>query len=226
MLTIFQNKYSFNQVLVALFGVVTAVLFLAKPGDFWLQIMIGIWVSFLFYFVVTALPSYLHKQRQKDAFFAYYKQFKQDVIQELLQLVDYDEEDGFELTEKLLDTTEFRNFFRQPSPIRGQNYSHVLLNALADEDNQSAAERISESFRQLEREIDFLTRSLSIEDTTLLVRLRNLSRLMGDGRLDAEIDPNREDESRFVGALFEVFSGWNNISGETGDFIKKWVEEI
>jgi hypothetical protein len=202
------------------------VLFLAKPGDFWLQIIIGIWVSFLFYFVVTAFPSYLHKQRQKEAFFAYYKQFKQDVIQELLLLINYQGDDRQELEEKLLETTEFRKFFQQQSPIKGQTYTHVLLSALADEENQPLAERISESFRRLEREIDFLTRSLSIEDTTLLVRLRSLSRLMGDGRLDAEIDPDREDESMFVGALFELFSGWNIVSGETGDFITEWVREI
>jgi hypothetical protein len=225
MLTIFKEKYSFNQTLVALFGVVTAVLFLAKPGEFWLQIVIGIWVSFIFYFLVTAFPAYSHKQRQKNAFFAYYKQFKEDVIQELLLLINY-QDDDYELKEKLLETTEFRNFFQQQSPIAGQTYTHVLLNALANEENLDTSKRISESFRQLEREVDYLTRSLSIEDTTLLVQLRNLSRLMGDGRFDAEIDPNREDESRFVGALFEVFSGWNIVNGETGDFIRKWVEKI
>ena len=199
---------------------------MAKPGDFWLQIIVGIWVSFLFYFVVTAFPAYLHKQRQKRAFFSYYKQFKQDVIQELLLLINYQGDDRQELEEKLLETTEFRNFFQQPSPVEGQTYTHVLLNALADVDSHPNAERVSESFRQLEREIDFLTRSLSIEDTSLLVRLRSLSRLMGDGRLDADIDPNIEDESRFVNALFEVFSGWNSVSGETEDFIKEWVSKI
>lgn len=219
-------KTNFNQKLVFIFGVFTSVLFLAKPSEFWFEIIIGIWVSFLFYFMVTAFPAYLHKERQKMAFFVYYKEFKQDVILQLFHLINYQEDDRSELQDKLLDTKEFRDFFRQPSPIQGQNYTHVLLNAIAEPENQQFVERIAESFRALENEIDFLTRSLAIEDTSLLIRLRSLSRLMGDGRLNPEINAQREDESRFVGALFEVFSGWNNISGETGDFIKEWVGKI
>jgi hypothetical protein len=183
-------------------------------------------VSFLFYFVVTAFPAYLHKERQRSAFFAYYKEFKQDVILQLFHLINYQEDDKSELQDKLLDTREFRNFFRKSSPIQGQNYTDILLNALAEPGNRQFADRISDSFRALEKEIDFLTRSLSIEDTSLLIKLRTLSRLMGGGRLDPRIDPNREDESLYVSALFEVFSGWNTISGETGDFIKDWVKKI
>lgn len=220
------KKSKLNKHLFFWFFINSYIIFILKLSNFWFELLIGTWVSFFFYFLVVVLPDYHHRQRQKIAFLVYYQQFKEDVIQELFHLIDYKEKDVQELRKKLLDTEEFRKFFKQDSLIEGQTYTHVLLNALTLDSNKVFVERISKSFQQLETEIDYLTRSNMIEDTTLLVRLRTISRLMGDGRLNPEIDPDREDESRFVNALFEVFSGWNIVSGKTGDFIKEWVEKI
>lgn len=219
-------KNKWNIILTFSFGLTTLFMFCAKLSDLYTDITVAIWVSFLFYGLVTAVPNYWHKKAQKDAFFAFYRQFKEDVIRELLQLIDYHENDSCDLQMRLLDTKEFRNFFKQVSNIPGQSYRDVLLNAVADSENKYSVEIISELCHQLEREVDFLARTLMISDTNSLKKLRHISRLMGDGRLSSDIDSNQEDESLFVDALFGIFSGWDIVAGETGDFIKELVDKM
>ena len=220
------RKSKLNKHLLFWFFINSYTIFIVDLSNFWFELLIGTWVSFFFYFLVVVLPDYHHRQRQKIAFLVYYQQFKEDVIQELFHLIDYKEEGVQELRKKLLDTKEFRKFFKQDSLVEGQTYTDVLLNALTLDSNKVFVKRISKSFQQLETEIDYLTRSNMIEDVSLIMRLRNLTRLLGDGRLASDLNPDTEDESIFVRAILATFSGWNYVDGETDDFIKEWVEKI
>lgn len=224
---VFVKDFSvYNKVLFVLFLVNLFFIFQTHfhINDTIMNILIGSLVSFIFYFVVVYIPRYLYKENLKKVFLDYYDQFKEDILREVLHLTEFDG-DVKEKINSLKDTGNFIAFYKEPRKD-GQNNLHVLMNNILKEDYKHSLKIIVTQISELQREVDFIVRSVGVGNSDLLKKFRNLDRALQDGRYTENLDWNWEDDRRFVGALYELLSGWSIADGAHGDFIKTWIKQI
>lgn len=193
-------------------------------GD-WRNILVGSLVSFIFYFMVVFIPTYLRKENAKRAFLHFYNQFREDVLREVLNLAEFSGDKNEEV-ERLKDPDNFISFAKEPSGEENQNNWHVLMNNIDTDDHRHARKTIVVRLSELQREADFLVRTVGVEDEALLQNFRRLDRSLQDGRYKEELDWNWGEDKEFTDSLYELLSGKSLVSADQGDFIKEWVRKL
>jgi hypothetical protein len=158
-------------------------------------------------------------------FLRYYDQFKEDILREVLIMAEFDG-DIYEKSQELKTTGRFVEFFKQPSRYDGQNNWHVVMNNIDKEEYQRSLRIIVAKMSELQRELDFLIRTINIDSKDLLQKFRNLDRALQDGRYSEDLDWNWGEDNRFTDSLYEILSGWSIVGGHHGDFIKYWIKKL
>ncbi len=193
-------------------------------GD-WRNILVGSFVSFIFYFMVVFIPTYLRKDNAKRAFLHFYNQFREDVLREILRLAEFDGDEN-EKVEELKNTDNFISFAQEQSETEGQNNWHVLMNNIDLDDHRHARKTIVVRLSELQREADFLVRYVGVKNRKLLQNFRRLDRSLQDGRYKEELDWNWGEDKQFTDSLYELLSGKSMVAPDQGDFIKEWVKKL
>jgi len=127
------------------------------------NLLLGLLVSAIFYFLVVFVPTYIRKENLKTVFLNFYDQFKEDVLREVLHLMEFDG-DEYEKIEELKNTDEFIAFAQDASQTEGQTNWHVLMNNIDEEDHKHSLRTIAVKLSELQREADFLIRTAGVED--------------------------------------------------------------
>jgi hypothetical protein len=208
-----------------LFALTILVLGNCYLSSFWESILTASLVSFFFYFLVVYIPAYIRKQNQKKVFLDFYDDFKEGILREVLVLSNF-EGDEYEKIEQLKNSDNFTNYCLEPSNRQGQTNWNLVQDHIGEEEYKFSLKNIVVKVSELQREIDFLIRSVGVGDRELLSKFRNLDRTLLDGRYTEELDWNQGDDDRLTNSLYELLSGWSYITGETSDFIKEWAQSL
>ena len=221
-----KNTQTYNLILMVVFFLNVIVLQTCSfVGPILKSILVGSLVSFIFYFIVVYVPTYLRKKNLKRVFLRFYDQFKNDILWEVLELAEFSG-DKYKKNEELKDTDKFIEFAGESSRKKGQTNWHVLMNNIDKKKYQHSLKTIIVKLSELQRETDFLVRTVGVEDEELLHKFRNLDRGLQDGRFKEELDWNWGEDKSFCDSIYELLSGASMIGGKHGDFIKKWVEKL
>lgn len=219
------SKY-YHWIIFLLFIVSTLILIRHSGFEVIQSILSGVVVSSVFYFLVDFAPSYIEKQNIRRAFLSFYdNEFKEDVLREVLTLAEFKGK-KHEKIEELKDPEKFKVFSKEDSKYEDRDNWHAVTQNIGEERYQHSLDKIITRLSDLHREIDFLTRTVSIENEELLKKMRRLSRVLQGSRVKRNIDWDREEDKDLANLLFELFSGWNLVDGDHGDFVKSWAEEV
>lgn len=174
-------------------------------------------VSLIFYGLIVRLPEYQKRQRIKRSFLGRYKRFKEDCIGVMLGVAD----GGFDpdLQETLLDQEKFRAYFKEKVCLSQERW-HAFLNNLGE---PSLRELITllEIFRE---EILYVLASTDIPDDEPFEFLKRLSAAIRSLR---DTSPGYDETKPIARFLWEVFAGWDWITGyRKADVIKQMIESI
>jgi hypothetical protein len=190
-------------------------------AKYWLKIIydlaVASAVSLIFYGLVVRLPDYQRRQRLKRSFAGRYRMFKEECIGIMLSVADGSYDSA--LPETLVDQGRFRAYFKE-SVSPSQERWHAFLNNLNERNLRELTTQL-DIFRD---EIIFVLGSTDIpeeEPFEFLKRLSAAIRSMRDTTLDY-------DEAKpFARFLWEVFAGWNPITGyREGDIITRMIKSI
>jgi len=192
------------------------------------NITVGLFVSFIFYYIVVFIPAYINKEAQKKVFLDFYDKFKESVISEILTLSEFDqaEDDIYEKIKDLKDTKKFKEYFSSQSKKEGQTNWNVVMNNIIKKKYKNALSSIVDNINELRRELYFLSGKVQIDDPELLKWMRHVDRVLQDGRFKKDLDWNWGEDEDFTDALYELFSGFSLVSGDIGDFIRDKIKKI
>lgn len=181
------------------------------------DLSVGSVVSLFFYWLVVRVPEYQRRKRIKRSFVYRYLQFKEDCIAVMVGVADgsYDAD----LPSRLLDQKQFREYFNvkvSPSQYRW----HAFLNNL-DQPNLRELTKLLEIFRA---EITYVLDSIDIPDQEPREFLKRLSASI----LSMQDTTLGYDETKvFARFLWELFAGWNFITGALKkDIVKEMIDAI
>ena len=130
------------------------------------SILVGSLVSFIFYFIVVYVPTYLRKENLKRVYLRFYNQFKSDVLFEVLELTEFNGNE-YKKIKEVKDTDKFMEFAGESSHKEGQTNWHVLMNNIDEEEYRHSLKTIIVKLSELQRETDFLVRTVGVEDEEL-----------------------------------------------------------
>lgn len=189
------------------------------------DLLTGSLVSFIFYYIVVYVPDKLRRNALKRTFLQFYKNFRRDILVEVLVLAEF-KGDILGKADELSDVKKFAAYCHEASLRPGQENWHVLMNNLTVKKYAKQIENIVIKISELQREVDFLVRSSGVSDEELLRKFRQFDRALQDGRYLKDMDPNYEEDVRFSNALHELLSGWSYVTGTYDDFLNRWVKQL
>lgn len=223
------NKYYTYIIFILLFG--SGVLVIWRScilNDIANEILIGMFVSSIFYLIVVYIPSLIYKKNHKRVFLKSYDNFKNDVLREMLILSGYNasEPNWTKKIEELKDAKKFTDYFNKPSLKKGQTNWHVLLNNINNVRYADSINEIVICTNQLRSDLSFLLGSIQVHDDKLLSGFRRIDHALSNRYFRVKLDGSKKEDERFAESLYELLSGRSITGSESVDFIKKWVKKL
>lgn len=224
------NLKKYNKIILILFILDSLFLIVGYSciSEIVKDIAIGLFISFIFYYIVVFIPVYINKEIQKKVFLDFYDKFKASVIREILTLSEFDQvkDDIYDKIKELKDPKKFKEYFGEQSEKEGQTNWHVVINNITEKEYKQALLSIVDNINELRRELYFLSGKVQIDDPELLKWMRHIDRVLQDGRFKKDLDWNWGEDEKFTNALYEMFSGFSLVTGDEGDFIKKRIDKL
>lgn len=211
----------FEQIIlfITLIGVVIVYIIFLYDGilqELYNSILLGIFVSWIFYILVVYLPAKRKRRIIKRTFQNHYKSFKKNLIETFLQQINKSGVNGSEL----LNLKEFKKFFKEKDNEE-DNWDKVLNNL---EEDKYFREGVLIEMNILRQEILFILNNIEINDTKAYEFLKKLSFNLYRNQ---NINPNTDDIKKLSHFLWEVFTGWNPIKGYSEkDIFEKIFKQI
>jgi hypothetical protein len=192
---------------------------------------IGLFISFLFYYMVVYIPNWLDKKAQKKVFLNFYEEFRRAIIKEILILSEFDiySNNVKEKTKELLDVEKLDSFFKEDNKKNSgqKNYQTIMNNIISDSDQYKwSLDVIANQINELKREMNFLVSKIQIDDQELLEWMRRMDRMLSDGRFKKDLDWQFSDEKQFVENLWTLLTEKNLYDNYIGDFIKDKIKAL
>jgi hypothetical protein len=174
-------------------------------------------VSLIFYGLVVRLPEYQRRQRIKQSLAGGYQRFKENCINVMLGVADGSY--GADLPETLIEQEKFRAYFKEQVSASQERWGVFLDNL--DEGN------LRELMTQLEIFRDEIVLVLGTTDIPRDEPFEFLKRLSAAIRSMRDTTLGYDQTKLFARFLWEVFAGWDRITGyRKGDIIKEMIESI
>jgi hypothetical protein len=178
---------------------------------------IGGLVSVLFYLLLVRVPENAKRRRVRRSLERQFKRFKQDCLYVMLGVVN-----GVinpELADELLDQKSFRSYFRVPQTA-GQDRWHVFLNQL----DETGLNQILRSFEILREEVNYALGATDIPTDQAFDFLKRVSVAIHSVQ---RTNLGYDEIKPLSGFLWEIFSGFNFISGyQEEDIFAKMIRSI
>jgi hypothetical protein len=178
------------------------------------NLSIGVIGGVFLWWLVSWLPERRKRNLIRDSLASRYKEFKEDTIAVLLATSGH----GYDsqLTTKLLDHNEFKQFFsgkRWNDATNGFQFEPGNLNDLITELELFAAE------------ILYVLNNVDIQDAEVYSFFKRLSRIIH--RFRGPIDLNRDELKPLMRFLWEIFARWDYVTGQREtDIVEDMIRRI
>lgn len=209
------NKFSSANLSYFMFSIILFIFlnifdfcFNKKILGFFNDILIGVIVSFIFYYIVVYFPN----KKRESIIKKYYKKridsFKVESIEILLSTLN----EGFYIDdnikrENLLIVGNFRSFFKEKTSPTTERWDDVA-NGL--EKNKEKVFEIIGQLKTLEEESRFILNKLEINDDRVYYFLKEVSKITHNYK---EYNEDGDDLKSIMSLLWQIFAGWDWISG-------------
>lgn len=175
-----------------------------------LDFLLAVIVSFVFYFLVVFLPEKQRKSILKNQISSTYKDLKRSILQEIVHgsiiAGRKDLNHSTELVDRLLDLREFRKEF---SKGREATEGYYAFSNHLNHDSPQFQE-IMLNLKQMNTQIVFLLNHYNFDDPELFEFFKRLELHLL--RLE-RVTPDHDGSGPLLRFLYDVCSGWNFIAG-------------
>jgi len=190
------------------------------------DIAVGLFISFIFYYIVVFIPAFLHKEAQKKVFLNFYEEFRKSVIREILNLSELD--NSIKIEDKvceLLDVKKLDLFFLDDNKKnKEQKNCHTMMNNIWQTKYKGSLNIIVSHVDELKKEMIFLVSKVQIDDSDLLEWVRRMDRILSSyGQFDMQYN---NSEKIFIENLWTLLTGKNLTDSYVGDFIKDKIKKL
>jgi hypothetical protein len=168
------------------------------------DLSVGFILSAIFYWIVVYLPEANRKKIIHTGLKEQYDSFRRSCISNFLILSN---SQSYPNKDALLDQEEFRRYFKNNND-QGENRWDAVANGL--QANDYYLREIVYELRMLNEEIRFVRSTLNIKDIEVYEFLGRLSRAIV--RMESTTQ-DYDDIKSFCRFLWEIFTGWNWMSG-------------
>ena len=165
---------------------------------------IGSIVSLFFYWLVVRIPENAKRRRIRGSFAKHFREFKEDTIATILRVTDGTFDWGFH--RELTDQKRFQEYFKQRVG-EGQDRWDFWHNKMTEHD----LDELLTHLKILRDEIRFTMSVIDIDDKNVLEFMKRLSATIGKMRRTTRDDDSMNSFGHF---MWEVFAGWNIVSGQ------------
>jgi hypothetical protein len=210
--------------IVLLSGTIPAagVAVFTNPGTTYVPLLhtlsVGFLISALFFFLVVYYPERQRRSRIKANLQEEYRRFKLSCIGTFLILSnsqDYGERD------QLLYPDEFKRYFKLKNKD-GEGRRDAVANTV--EENAYYLGELVYQLRIFNDEIRMLRNSVDLHDKATAAFFRHVSQVLH--RMEAT-EPHYEDVKSFCRFLWEIFAGWDIVTGyRKDDYIDQMLGQI
>lgn len=184
------------------------------------DILIGVIVSYVFYYVIVYIPNKRREQIIKNNYKKQIETFKTSIITTLLCSLTggYTGVDGWSYKDLFINKN-FKDFFHTPVSETQDRWEDIATNLQNNHDNVND---IVMEFKTLEEESRFVLNKLEIQDERIYVFLKRISKVTYKLR---KYDPETDDIKSLMLFLWQIFAGWSWIDGYSEEDIFKIIDD-
>ena len=156
------------------------------------------------FYLLVRVPAHEQKVRIRDHLLDAYLYYKKEVIYILLGIL-YGVIDT-NLADKLMNAPDFKDYFKAPSGVPGQDRTHYIMNNI----EEHHLKQLKLESEVLHNELQYAATRLDIQDSELHAFTRRISEsLFRTKNWDLGYDGVEE----VLGFYWQLFAGWSSISG-------------
>lgn len=159
------------------------------------------------FYLLVRVPAYEQKVRIRAHLLETYLDYKQEVIYIFLGILNDTIET--ELAEKLMNAPDFKDYFKAPSGVSGQDRTHYIMNNI----EEHHLKQIKLESEILHSELQYAATRIDIQDNELHAFTRRITKsLLRSKNWDLSYDGVEE----VLGFYWQLFAGWSFVSGFQG----------
>ncbi|WP_431635497.1 hypothetical protein ACQVBX_16600 [Dyella sp. KULCS107] len=167
----------------------------------------GVISSVVMFYLLVRVPAYEQKVRIRAHLLETYLHYKQEVIYIFLGILHGTIDP--ELAAKLMNAPEFKDYFKAPSGVSGQDRTQYIMNNI-EEHHLTQIKMESEI---LHSELQYATTRIDIQEPELHAFTRRITKsLLRTKNWDLSYDGVEE----VLGFYWQLFAGWSFVSGYQG----------
>ena len=164
----------------------------------------GVISAVVMFYLLVRVPAYEQKVRIRAHLLETYLQYKEEVIYIFLGIlhgsIDTD------LAKSLMSAPEFKDYFKAPSEVPGQDRTHYIMNNI----EEHHLEKIKLESEILHSELQYAATRIDIEDSDLHSFTRRITKsLIRTKNWDLSYDGVEE----VLGFYWQLFAGWSFVTG-------------
>ena len=167
----------------------------------------GVVSAVVMFYLLVRVPAYEQKVRIRAHLLETYLQYKQEVIYIFLGVLH-----GIidpELADKLMKAPDFKDFFKAPSGVEGQDRTHYIMNNI----EEHHLKQIKMESEILHSELQYALTRIDVQDSELHAFTRRITKsLLRTKNWDLSYDGVEE----VLGFYWQLFAGWSFVSGYQG----------
>jgi hypothetical protein len=163
--------------------------------------------AIVMFYLLVRVPAHEQKVRIRSHLLQGYLQYKQEVIYIFLGILHGIIEP--ELAERLMNAPDFKDYFKAPSGVQGQDRTHYIMNNI----EEHHLKRIKLESEVLHGELQYALTRIDVQDSELHAFTRRITKsLLRTKNWDLSYD-GVED---VLGFYWQLFAGWSFVSGYLG----------
>ena len=159
------------------------------------------------FYLLVRVPAYEQKVRIRAHLLETYLQYKQDIIYIFLGILHGIIEP--DLAEKLMNAPDFKDYFKAPSGVPGQDRTHYIMNNI----EEHHLKRIKLESEVLYGELQYALTRIDVQDSELHAFTRRISKSLIRTK---DWDLSYDGVEEVLGFYWQLFGGWSIVSGYQG----------
>lgn len=178
----------------------------------------GVISAVVMFYLLVRVPAHEQKVRIRAHLLETYLRYKEEIIYIFLGIlhgsIDTD------LAEKLMKAPDFKDYFKAPSEVSGQDRTHYIMNNI----QEHHLEKIKLESEVLHSELQYAATRIDIEDSELHAFTRRITKsLLRTKNWDLSYDGVEE----VLGFYWQLFAGWSFVSGyQNGDPLEERIRRL
>lgn len=183
-----------------------------------LDLSAGVISSVAMFYLLVRVPAHEQKMRIRAHLLETYLQYKQEVIYIFLEILHGLIEP--ELADKLMNSREFKDYFKSPSEILGQDRTHYIMNNI----EEHHLKRIKLECEVLHGELQYALTIIDVQDSELHAFHRRITKsLLRTKNWGLDYDGVKE----VINFHWQLFAGWSFVSGyQDGDPLEDRIRRL